>query len=125
MQTGNAVDERMLERERQLLAVLVLGPFLLVQVVLLYAGFGDRGVAGLIPGLIGVYACGTVVPTVLVDRHRTLEFQLLLSGGLAVLTGTAAILVSETTYTVGAIGFAAATLYYGWRWRARGSSVRQ
>ncbi|WP_160167131.1 hypothetical protein [Natronococcus amylolyticus] len=33
MQTGNAVDERILDRERQLLAVLVLGPLLLVQVV--------------------------------------------------------------------------------------------
>ncbi|AGB38138.1 hypothetical protein [Natronococcus occultus] len=125
MQTGNAVDERMLERERQLLAVLVLGPLLLVQVVLLYAGFGNRGVAGLVPGLIGLYACGAVAAGVLVDRHRTLEFQLLLSGGLAVLTGTAAALTPATTYTVGAIGFAAATLYYGWRWRARGGSIRQ
>ncbi|MDG5758754.1 hypothetical protein QA600_05310 [Natronococcus sp. A-GB1] len=125
MQTGNTVDERMLDRERQLLAVLVLGPLLLAQVVLLYAGFGDRGVVGFVPSLIGVYACGAVALAVLVDRHRTLEFQLLLSGGLAVLTGTAAVLVPATTYTVGAIGFAATTLYYGWRWWAREGSVRQ
>lgn len=125
MQTENAVDERMLERERQLLAVLVLGPLLLVQVVLLYAGLDGRGVAGLAPGLIGLYACGAVAIAVLVDRHHTLEFQLLLSGGLAVLAGTAAVLVPEPTYTVGALGFAAATLYYGWRWRTRGGSIRQ
>jgi hypothetical protein len=106
----------MLERERQLLAVVVLGPILLAQVLLLYAGLGDRGLAGFVPGLIGLYACGAVVLAALVDRHRTLGFQLALSGGLAVLTGTSALLFTETTYVVGAVGFATATLYYGWRW---------
>lgn len=113
----------MLERERRLLAVLVLGPLVLVQFVLLYAELGDRGLAGIAPGLIGLYACGAVALAALVDRHRTLEFKLALSGGLAVLAGTSALLFSETTSVLGALGFGAATLYYAWQ--ARGDSARR
>jgi hypothetical protein len=114
MSTRYGVDELMLRRERQFVFALLFGLLLAAQAVILYAAFTEPG-ARLVPALIGFYACGLLAGGAVTGRHRTPAFQLVLCGGLAALLGASAFLYGERTYVVGAIGFAGATLYYGWR----------